>query len=85
MARVTERALNSKEAKGSRERRRRFRYLAKNHFGWSPKLTLRVSAQGRARKEIVLWVFLSVVAAGTITAVLSEDAARRTATGQSQK
>jgi hypothetical protein len=80
---MEERALRSTEVKSPRERRRRFRYLAKDHFAWSQKIPLRRPGRIRAREEIVLWVFLSVVAAGTITALLSaDDAPRSTTTSQ---
>jgi hypothetical protein len=79
---MKERASSSTEAKGSRERRRRFRYLAKGDLAWSRKIPVGRPARIRAREEIVLLVFLSVVAAGTITALLSEDDAPRSTTSQ---
>ena len=54
------------------ERRRGFRYLSKDHFGWSRKISL-----GRKhvldRGELVMWVILSVVALGVMTATIGGE------------
>lgn len=56
------------------EHRRGFRYLTKDHFGWSRKISL-----GRNHTfdlgELMMWLILTVVAAGVMAATVGSERA----------